>query len=118
MQESKQPIAPLSLPRRRILLALAEMQEASNVQLCRRWYKPGSIASIWRNIAALERQRLIDHRPRLLRQSADGPAQRLYALTAAGERRIAAMTGRTIVRAHKSGGYIGQEHRYLVNDIW
>jgi protein involved in plasmid replication-relaxation len=112
VQVSKQRTAPFPQPQQRILTALAEMQEASNVQLCRRWYKPGSIAGIWRNIAALERQGLIAHRPRLLRQSADGPAQRLYFLTTAG---------RKVMRAGpqtKSIGYIGQEHRYLVNDLW
>lgn len=119
MQKTKQVSATLSLPQRRILLALGEMGEATNVQLRRRWYKAGCIANIWRTIAALERLRLIDHRPRLLRQSADGPAQRLYFLTPAGERAIATFAAMGPGRVPKaSGSFIGQEHRQLVTDIW
>lgn len=119
MQRTKPTGVPFPLPQQRILRALAEVGEATNMQLCRRWYKAGCIASIWRNIAALEREKLIAHKPRLLRQSADGPAQRLYFLTTAGERAVAALGVPIIRQRTKTGGsYIGQEHRQLVTDLW
>lgn len=119
MAQSVGTVTTLSQPQRRILIALAEVGEMTNVQLCRRWYKPGSIAGIWRNVAALEREKLIGHHPRLLRQSADGPARRLYHLTAAGERAVRLVADVPVAaRRAGGGGYIGQEHRHLVADLW
>lgn len=118
MQKTTQVHVPFPLPQQRILLALAELSYATNVQLCRRWYKAGCIANIWRSIAELERRKLITHQARLLSRSEDGPAQRIYHLTATG-RRAAELLGSTATRLVSLGErkYLFQEHILLVNEI-
>lgn len=118
MQQTKQVYVPFPLPQRRILLALAELSYATNVQLCRRWYRAGCIANIWRSIAELERRTLIGHQARLLGRSEDGPAQRIYHLTAMG-RRAAEALGAEVTKLRSLGErkYLFQEHILLVNEV-
>ncbi len=120
MQKTAQAPVPFSLPQQRIVLALAELYKLRNDQICRRWYKPGCIASIWRNIPILEGRQLVTYEPRLLNRSADGRAQRLYKLTAAGWRAATALGAEATIRtrtlpAHR---YQGQEHLQAVNDVF